>query len=79
MQEAIKKQTDCTNSQEEALANYQNFISRVTREGGQMERYYKQLLAQAYTDLKLQAEKMKKQEIKFSQTKSKFWIISGVI
>ena len=51
MNEAIKKQVESLSNQEEIIADYQNFISRVIQEGGKMERYYKELLAQAYAQL----------------------------
>ena len=72
MNEAIKKQVESLSTQEEIIADYQNFISRVIQEGGKMERYYKELLAQAYAQLKLSEEKFKKQANQFSQAKTKF-------
>ena len=72
MNEAIKKQVESLSNQEEIIADYQNFISRVIQEGGKMERYYKELLAQAYAQLKLSEEKLKKQANQFSQTKTRF-------
>src|SRR5215213_3310727 len=72
MTEAIKKQVESLSNQEEIIADYQNFISRVIQEGGKMERYYKELLAQAYAQLKLSEEKLKKQANQFSQAKTKF-------
>ena len=72
MNEAIKKQVESLSNQEEIIADYQNFISRVIQEGGKMERYYKELLAQAYAQLKLSEEKLKKQANQFSQAKTRF-------
>ena len=70
--EAIKKSSESLSNQEEIITDYQNFISRVIQEGGKMERYYKELLAQAYAQLKLSEEKFRKQEKQMQQTKTRF-------
>lgn len=70
--EALQKQEASLQGQNEIIADYHGFISRVIREGGQMERYYKELLARAYAHLRLTEEKVKKQEKQMQKTKKNF-------